>query len=101
MNKFSDLMIEPYKKVFVGDKIKVANVLDKEITLVDFRIVDSKHPKEPGDKCIHLQIEFKEEKRVMFSISKYLIDIAKRVDKEKLPLTTTIIKQENGSFIFT
>lgn len=97
--KFSDFGIKPLNKNFIGDKIKIPNILDKEIKVIDYKIVDSKH--KTGEQCLHLQLELKDEKRVTFSGSKYLIEMAKQITKEQMPFITTIKKQDNGSLIFS
>lgn len=92
MKKFSEYNIIP-KGQFVGDKIKISKILNKEVELHDFKIVDSKFEKDGlKEKCLHLQIRYEEELRVIFSGSKNLIEMIEQLPKEELPILTTIIK---------
>ena len=42
MKKFSEYNISP-KGEFIGDKIKISKILNKELELHDFKVVDSKY----------------------------------------------------------
>lgn len=98
MRKFSDFNIKVAKR-FVGDKIKISRVLNMPIVVNNYKIDDSKYPKNKSGKCLTLQIEFNEESRVLFTGSDVLIEQIKHIDESNLPFSTTIIK--NGeSFEF-
>ena len=99
MFSFSEFDIKPQVKSFEGDKIKIDRVLNKQITVLDFKIDISKYEKGTG-KCLHLQIEVDSSKRVIFSGSTYLMDMIERVPKDKFPFKTIIVK-ENERLQFT
>jgi hypothetical protein len=50
---------------------------------------------------LYLQIEFKSEKRVVFTSSPYLQGMIEQVPGESFPFRATIIKDENGRYEFT
>lgn len=74
-----------------GSKIKIDNVLNKEILVVAYKIKDSKFNKTNSDKCLSIQLELNKEKYVMFTGSNVLIDQIEKY-KDKLPFISTIIK---------
>lgn len=96
MNNFSEFQIKPPERNFTGDKIKIEKVLNVKIAVLDYRIGKGNF----NDQRLDLQIEFKGERRVIFSGSRGLIDMIKQVPAEKLPFETTIIK-DNEQFQFT
>ncbi|HXR85049.1 MAG TPA: hypothetical protein VN722_12105 [Hanamia sp.] len=100
MTAFKDLGIEPTVKGFVGDKIKVHKILKKDITVLDWKLDESKYKERGSGKCLVLQIILDEEKRVVFTGSIYLIDIIKLIPKDKFPITT-IIDEKDGRYVFT
>lgn len=101
MKQFSQFNIEVSSKCFVGDKIKMAKVLQKEIIVHDFRIEDSKvFPDKGTGKCLHLQISINEEKRILFTSASGLIEAIQQVPADEYPFSTTII-EENDRFKFT
>lgn len=76
-----------------GEKIKVDRLLNKEITVYDFVIKDSKL--KPGTQCLYLQIEFAGERRVVFTGGAVLIEQIRQIDKDRFPFTVTIRKENN------
>lgn len=101
MKKFKDFGIESTSKAFVGTKIEVDNILNIEIAVHEFRIVDSKYDKIKGNgKCLHLQISIGTIKHVVFTGSGFLMDAIQQVPKDGFPFTTKIIK-DNKRFQFT
>lgn len=99
MNKFSDFGIQPGKGL-LGDKIKIDRVTNKEITVYDYRIVDSKFKEKGNGKRLDMQIEVGGERRVVFTGSTVLQEMIQRVPKENFPFTTKIIR-ENERYQFT
>ncbi|MGE8528475.1 hypothetical protein [Chryseobacterium rhizosphaerae] len=97
MNSFKEFNIKPVSVSFVGDKVRINKILNTEIIVHDYKIKDSE--KKPGTKYLTLQISRKNEKEVVFTGSKTLIDMIEQVPKEKFPFTTTII-QEDQMFQF-
>ena len=101
MKRFNDFDIKVSEKGFEGDKIKMSKILDREIVVHHFKIVDSKVFKERGSgKCMHLQISINDEKHIVFTGAKGLIDAITQVPDDCFPFSTTIIK-ENERFKFT
>ena len=96
MQKFSDFGIKSEIKSFTGEKIKVKKILNTEITVLDFKIEDSKYE----GKCLYLQIQKGETKHVVFTSSKYLIQVIEQIKKEQFPFETTIIENDER-FEFT
>jgi len=98
MNQFKDLGIKPQIKHFVGDKIKVKNILNNQITVIDYKIEPSKQKE--NTELLTLQILKGTDQRIVFTGSKVLIDQITRVPKDKFPLVTTI-KGDNDYYEFT
>lgn len=84
MNKFSDFAEEQ----LFGEKISVSEILNKEISVLSYKIAKSKIEK---DDYAQIQIEINGEKKVVFTNSTVLKDQLER-HKEHLPFITTIIK---------
>lgn len=98
MNNFKDFNIKPNINAFVGDKIKVKNLINAAITVLDFKTEPSKQ--KPGTELLTLQIEKGGEKRIVFTGSVVLLDQIKRVPKNSFPFET-IIKGDNEYYEFT
>lgn len=99
MKDFKDFGIKPIQQGLIGDKIKMERILNKEITVFDYRIVDSKFEKGNG-KCLHLQIGVGDNKHVLFTGSTVLQETIERVPKSEFPFKATIVK-ENDRYEFT
>lgn len=85
MHKFSEFASTVH---FVGDKISINKILNKEISVLHYRIEPSKHG---TDDYAQMQIELDGEKMVYFTTS-MVIKEQLEMYKDKLPFTTTIIK---------
>jgi hypothetical protein len=70
------------------------DILDQQIIIHDYRIVPSKFPDKAYDRCLHLQIELDGKKFVAFSGSKNLVVHIEQVQREDLPIETTIVKKD-------
>jgi hypothetical protein len=99
MNSFKDFGIKPQSKSFEGDKIKIDRILNKQVTVLAYKIEASKYDKGTG-KCLYIQVLVDNSKRVLFTGSANLMDMIEQVPKDKFPFKTTIIK-ENERFEFT
>lgn len=97
MNQFKDFAIE-IDKPFTGDKITPKKLLNREIKVLDFKIEPSK--KKENSDYLTLQIVLDNEKRVVFSGAKGLINQIKQVKKDKLPFITTI-RSDSDYYEFT
>ena len=100
MNRFSDFNIKYEGTSFIGDKIRMDKVLNREIIIHGYRLTDSNYNKNKSKKCLHLQVEVDGEKKVIFTGSDVLISMIKKVEQEDMPFKTIIIK-ENEHFEFT
>ena len=102
MNDFKNFNIKPTPtKCFVGTKIKMSKILNKQIIVHDFKVEESKIFKDKGKpECLHLQIEVDNLKHVVFTSALGMIDAIKKVPKESFPFTTIIV-EENERFIFS
>ena len=88
---------------FVGDKIKIKKIINKEIIVHDFKLSDSKIYKNSDDnykECLCLQLEFGDEKYILFSSASTLIEAIKLVNKNDFPFKT-IITEANERYMFT
>lgn len=88
LKKFSDFTQE---NIMEGDKLTIANILNKEIVIMSYRIKNSKYSKSNSERCLSLQFELNEEKFVVFTGSNVLIDQIEKY-KDEIPFLTTIIK---------
>ena len=90
MKNFKDFAITPKIEAFVGDKIATNKLLDKEIIVKDYEVRPSKFDGK-GDR-VDIQIEYRDEDRVVFTGAKYLIQTILQIPKTNLPFKTKIIK---------
>lgn len=101
MKKFSDFGITPSVSAstsFIGEKIKIDKVLNLEILIKGFSI--GKSNKKENTDCLTLQIHFKGEDRVIFTGSKVLMDMIKKVPINEFPFEATI-KEVNEHYEFS
>lgn len=87
----------PAQNGFVGDKIKIERILNREIIIHKWEIKPSDYTKE----CLYMQIELKQVRYVAWTGSKYLIETIKKIPADKFPVITTIEKKEDDSYQFT
>ena len=88
MKKYSDFAEE---KILDGDKIKIDDVLNKEIKITGHSIKISKYSKNKNGDYLTLQIELDNEKYIIFTGSDVLIDQLKKYNSE-IPFLATIRK---------
>jgi len=100
IKKFSDLGIKSTSTKFVGEKIRLAKILNTEITIHAYHIKPSKYPEKGSDNCLWLQISVDDKKYVAFSIAKLLMETIKKVPEDDFPFTTKIIN-DNDVYEFT
>lgn len=98
MKSFKDFGIKPSTTNLVGDKIDVDKILNRPIVVTDFRVEDSKY--KPGTKCLWLQFELGNEKKVLFVGAKFLIEMIDQIPKSEFPFACTIVR-ENKRLEFT
>ncbi len=103
MYKFSQFDIKAPAKSFVGDKIKMERILNREIVIHEYKLESSKvksYQERGSDKCLYLQISLNDQKYVLFTGSVCLIEQIEQVPKSNFPFTATIVK-DNQRLIFT
>lgn len=96
MKNFNEFAIEPTKKGFSGDKIRMDRVLNVQIVIHDYKVEPSKYE---GDR-LDMQIEKDKILYVLWTSSKVLLEMIKKVPKDEFPFQTTIVKN-NERFIFS
>lgn len=89
MRNFSDFPIES-KKCFVGPRISIEEILEKDIIVEFFQIGPSS--KKPGTDCLTIQITLEENKHVIFSGSQFLMHDLKKVADDHFPFKAKIIR---------
>ena len=101
MNRFGQFDVKVNTQCFVGDKTRIQKVLNKEIIVHAYKLEPSKHVKDKGTgQCLHLQISFDDEKRIMFTSAIGMIEAIQQIPKDQFPFTT-IIKEEDKRLYFT
>jgi len=87
--RFSDFAQESMP--LEGDKLKLDDVVNREITVLGFRVKESHFKKENCEKCLTVQLQIGDKVHVMFTGSNVLRD---QIDKykNKIPFITTIKK---------
>ncbi len=98
--KFSELGVKSKTKTFVGEKMRLAKVLNTEIIVHFYEIKPSKFPERGSDDCLYLQISIDGKKYVAFSIAKYLMQTLKEIPEDGFPFSTQIVNN-NDSYEFT
>ncbi len=93
MKKFSELNIKSDLNNFIGEKIKISKILNREIIIQAFKIEKSKYPKNNSDKVMTLQIEFSDEKHIVFTSSNNLMNLIEKVNTDDYPFETRIVKE--------
>lgn len=103
--KFSDIS---ERKSIDGDKVKIEDLLNKEIFVTDFQVTASKYKGNGGNYCTKVQFYTadNEERRVFFSgsevIREQIEDMKKRLDEKELPfLFKTTLKRLGNYYSFT
>ena len=90
MKKFSDFAKEDLP--FTGDKVRINDIIDKEIIIVKFSVRPSKYKDKVSEYAI---VQFQEaedgEMKIFFTGSQVIVDMLRRY-AEELPFATTIRK---------
>jgi hypothetical protein len=97
MKQFKDFNIKTEPSTFIGDKIKISKILNREIVVHNFKLDNSKFN---TGKCLCLQIELNTSKHIIFTGSSVLAESIKQVPAEGFPFKTVIV-QENEMYQFT
>ncbi|MGN7786773.1 hypothetical protein ACTJIJ_19730 [Niabella sp. 22666] len=97
IKSFSQFNIKPVTENFIGEKVKVSKILDKEITVLRYSIEPSKYEKGDG-KRLKMQIELEGELRIVFSGATFLKQMIQQVPDDGFPFRTTIVKKNEGLY---
>lgn len=89
IHRFSDFASD-----FSGPKLHIEDVLNREITIYDFKIQQSKIKEYTSGEYVIFQIKIDGKSHVLFSSSKVLRSLIIQY-KDKLPFTTVITKNKN------
>lgn len=95
MKRFSDFA--KGSNVMIGDKMRIDDVLGKEIIVMGHKIGDSKQKQ--GTKVLTLQFTLDGEERILFTGSKVLIEQTEGY-KDEMPFLTKI-ERVNKFYTFT
>jgi len=74
-----------------GSKIKIDEIINREILIINYKIHDSRFKKKDCEKCLTLQFEMEEGLHVLFTGSNVLIDQIEKY-RHEIPFYTTIKK---------
>lgn len=97
MKKFSDFAIE--EKPLEGSKVRLDDILNKEIEIKAFKLANSRFSKNQSGKYATIQFLDEGKLKVLFTGSDVLISQLEKYENE-LPFLTTIIKI-NRYYTFT
>jgi hypothetical protein len=84
-------------KNFIGNKIKITDILNRDIIVHYYKIEDSKIFK--GGKCLYAQVSVDETKRIIFTSSSGLVKKIQQINKNNFPFRTKIV-ENNKKFEF-
>lgn len=88
MEKFADFADE---QPLDGDKIRIDEIINKEIIVTGYNINNSKYRANNSEKCLKLQINIDNKHYIIFTGSTVLIDQIKKYESH-IPFITIITK---------
>ena len=89
---FSDFAEEP--EHLEGNKIRIDEILNKQLTVINFRVSESKFSKNNNGKYITIQVEIENQNKVIFTGSAILTKQCEKY-KNHMPFNAQIIRQNN------
>ena len=96
MKTFAEFNIQTTQKAFIGDKIKIERILNISISVIAFKIEESKYK----GKYLNLQIKKGDVDHVVFTGSTSLMEMIQLVPEDGFPFQATIVKKDER-FLFT
>ena len=93
--ELSQLLSKKIERPFEGDSIKIEQLIDKPIEVLDFQVRPSE--KKPNTDYLKMQIRFEGRKRFVGGGYQFLCEVLKQIDKSNLPLNT-IIRNKRGYY---
>lgn len=100
MKKFNEFKLKPVVNGFVGEKIDINRILNKEIIVEKYKVEDSKYKDKAYKKCLVMQIKVDNTQRVIFIGARVLIETISQLEEDDFPFKTTIVRV-NNYFEFT
>ena len=82
-----------------GAKLKIDDIINKEITVIGYRVKDSKFTKDKITTCLTIQFLLGDTRHVVFTGSQVLLDQCKAYESE-IPFLATV-KKVDKYFTFT
>ena len=89
MKRFGDFSDAP--RVLDGDKVRLDDLINCEVTVIGYRVTESKFGKNKSGKCLTLQIEMHGEHKVVFTGSDVLLGQIEKYGSE-IPFIAVIKK---------
>jgi hypothetical protein len=89
VKRFADFNTDA--KPLDGEKVKIDDILNVEVNVIGYNIRKSKYGKNASGKCLAMQVEVAEERRLIFTGSDVLISQLERY-AEHIPFLATIRK---------
>jgi len=87
--EFNDFARE--SKPLEGSKVRIDDIINRKILVLDYKIRDSRFEKKNCEKCLTLQFEMEGVKHVLFTGSNVLIDQIEKY-KSEIPFYATLKK---------
>jgi len=87
--RFADFAEE--RQPLDGEKTKIDSVLNREILVIGYNVSRSRYDKNTSGKCVTIQFELDDERRILFSGSDVLIEQFEKYGG-MVPFLTTIKK---------
>lgn len=100
MKTFSELGVESTAKL-TGLKIRMKDILNRQVTVKAFSIDQSKFPNEGNGKRLTIQIMVGGEERVLFTSSLVLQEQITKVNPSDFPFMATIVALEPRGYKMT
>lgn len=97
ISRFSDFAKEEIG--LDGDKVKIDDILNKEMLILNYRIRDSNFSKNKSGKYLTLQFELDNTKHILFTGSDVLIDQIEKYSS-KIPFLV-VVKKVNRYYTFS
>ena len=91
----SQLLQKKIERPFEGDNIKIEQLIDKPIEVLNFEVRPSE--KKPNTDYLKMQIRFEGKKRFVGGGYQFLCEVLKQIDKSNLPFET-IIRNKRGYY---
>jgi hypothetical protein len=97
MKRFSDFAIE--ENPIDGDKVKIDEILNKEIEITAYRIKNSKFEERKHAKCVTIQFKLEGQLKIFFTGSEVIMNQIEKY-KDEIPFMATI-KRNYRYYTFT